>query len=732
MIHYRPLRILGQGGFGIALLCERTEVGGIHASRRVVVKLARRGVQPTIFAEEHLEDEARLLGRLQLEGVVRVLGLTRVDGREGIVLDYVPGVSLRVVLDGERPPPRAAAEILLKVCAIAAATYGARDPATGEPLHVVHRDLSPANIILSHLGSITLVDFGLASARFPGRRAAPLLYAGTRGIASPEQLGGEAPDPAADVYALGALTESLLGPAHPPVRALYLGMMEERPERRPSLSEVLTALEALLPSLPGPSTMLVSWAATAIPRFEEEARRVAELRHHQEGGALPEPWTDAGAPVAPATSVALPASSVRGGVPPGNRGDPLPPSRWTLMTLAFLLGLLAPTALGAALEGIPHGALRVFAARMDQRPPPPIRVWALPAVAEGWNDREALARAVEACATRGPAAIAVDVPQDHPLPEGHVELPQMLAEAVTRGTPVGSTQPRLLLGLRSRPRPGAWESLPPGTSVSDMGVVWMDSEGSALTNAAVRVETWFPAEPGGAEKACLPALGFRLAQAQAGRSLPAYAQVVGQRRYPWVPFSLSMTLDGTASPFLAADAEHACLPGGGAILAYADWLTTGEDLHRITAVPGDVPGPLLHAAVADSVLRPAPMALSALVVARWDAPEDHASCLFTGAVGGEPDLRLRELVGWTRVAVQVAWLASFGAGWLRWTGWRRGMGVACYGLAALGAATVGCLLPVAVPVGMAGLLALSRRLDHPLDRCLGRVLGSLAGRRFAA
>ncbi len=216
---------------------------GQENRRRIVAvkKLSEEFAKEPEFVAMFL-DEARLSSRVRHPNVVETYQVLRVPGSLAIVLDLVVGVSLGVLLRasrerGQTPPLPIVGSILAGALRGLHAAHSATDE-LGKPFGLVHRDVSPGNILVGADGVARVIDFGIAKAA--GRLQ--VTEAGmTRGNASymaPEQLLGKKVDRRTDVYAAGAvLWESLTGRQLFPVSS-DTGLLGKR------------ASGLLLPSLP--------------------------------------------------------------------------------------------------------------------------------------------------------------------------------------------------------------------------------------------------------------------------------------------------------------------------------------------------------------------------------------------------------------------------------------------------------------------------------------------------
>ena len=204
---------IGSGAFGTVYAAEL--IGDRGMRRRVAVKVisGNHGAQREEFVKR-VRDEARLLGLLQDESILAVLDLLQVEGRDCVVMEWVDGTDLSKLIEaGWRMPPRALATFGATVAGALHKAHTARHPETGDPLGVVHRDVKPANIMLTSRGHIKLLDFGVARAAFDAREARTgRMILGTLLYMAPEYILKGQLTPAVDVYGLGlTLGEAAIG-----------------------------------------------------------------------------------------------------------------------------------------------------------------------------------------------------------------------------------------------------------------------------------------------------------------------------------------------------------------------------------------------------------------------------------------------------------------------------------------------------------------------------------------
>ena len=211
---YRLLRRLGRGG--MATVYHAVQEGPLDFENEVAIKL----VHPELV-EDHpqllrgLVDEARIAARIRHPNVVRILDLVQEGDLFYMVMDYVDGVSMRRVLDVARETGRRTSiGPVLEVLAAAARGVDAAHQLTlpdGSPGGLVHRDMKPGNILVSHDGHVKVSDFGIAMF---GDRLSESTQAGqmkgTPAYMSPEQILGEPLSARSDIFSLGLTLYTML------------------------------------------------------------------------------------------------------------------------------------------------------------------------------------------------------------------------------------------------------------------------------------------------------------------------------------------------------------------------------------------------------------------------------------------------------------------------------------------------------------------------------------------
>jgi serine/threonine protein kinase len=209
---YRLVRTIASGG--MAQVLEAASQGMDGFERRVAIKRLlpqhlRDGGRRRMFF-----DEAQIGSRLHHGGVVQIMDYGLIDGAAFLAMEFVDGVdTLRALtLSGENRvmPEGIALHVISEVAHALAYIHDVKDEA-GEPLGIVHRDVSPQNILLSWDGDVKLSDFGIALCMQREEQTAEGVVKGKLPYMAPEQALGERVNAAADVYALGATLATLLG-----------------------------------------------------------------------------------------------------------------------------------------------------------------------------------------------------------------------------------------------------------------------------------------------------------------------------------------------------------------------------------------------------------------------------------------------------------------------------------------------------------------------------------------
>jgi serine/threonine-protein kinase len=205
---YVVLHHVATGGMGSVW---EAELAGKHGfAKRVALKAIRAELAGEPRFKEMFLEEARLSSRLSHANVAQVLDVGDHDGTMYIVFEWVDGRSLETICrdaaSAKQPVSiELALRVLADVCAGLHAVHELRSD-EGEPLHVVHRDVTPNNVLVSRDGFAKVIDFGLAKAKDRAITATKSgVVKGTPQFMAPEQALGHPVDRRADVFSAGAV-----------------------------------------------------------------------------------------------------------------------------------------------------------------------------------------------------------------------------------------------------------------------------------------------------------------------------------------------------------------------------------------------------------------------------------------------------------------------------------------------------------------------------------------------
>jgi serine/threonine protein kinase len=212
--------------FGKYYLLERINVGGMAEVFRAKAfgvegferLVAVKRILPNIAEDKEFIrmfiEEAKLAVQLNHANIAQIFDLGVVDGAYYIALEHVHGRDLRGMFDrcrqlGEPMPVAQACFIIMKLCEGLDYAHNKRDQA-GRELHLVHRDVSPQNVLVSFEGEVKVIDFGIAKAANKGNKTQAGILKGKFGYMSPEQVRGIPIDRRSDVFSCGIVLYELL------------------------------------------------------------------------------------------------------------------------------------------------------------------------------------------------------------------------------------------------------------------------------------------------------------------------------------------------------------------------------------------------------------------------------------------------------------------------------------------------------------------------------------------
>ncbi|MFZ5471140.1 MAG: protein kinase domain-containing protein [Myxococcota bacterium] len=212
--------------FGKYLLLERINVGGmaeVFIAKAFGVEgferiLAIKKILPTMAEDEEFItmfiDEARISVQLNHANIVHIHELGKHDATYFIAMEYVAGRDLRTLLERYRrrkevTPTAQAVYVASKICEGLDYAHRKKD-ARGQELNIIHRDVSPQNILVSYEGEVKIIDFGIAKAANRSQKTQAGILKGKFGYMSPEQVRGLPIDRRSDVFAVGVILYEML------------------------------------------------------------------------------------------------------------------------------------------------------------------------------------------------------------------------------------------------------------------------------------------------------------------------------------------------------------------------------------------------------------------------------------------------------------------------------------------------------------------------------------------
>jgi serine/threonine protein kinase len=206
---YRLIARIARGGMGTVYLARRAGAAGFQ--RLFAVKVMHEHLAESEEFVRMFLDEARIAARLHHPNVVPIVDVGESGGRQFVVMDYVEGVSLHEILrksKESRPIPALLSIFHDFLLGLHAAHEMTDDD--GEPLHLVHRDVSPQNVLVGADGSARIIDFGVAKAESRLTTTMPGVRKGKLAYMAPEQLQDTEVDRRADLFSAGAMLWSAL------------------------------------------------------------------------------------------------------------------------------------------------------------------------------------------------------------------------------------------------------------------------------------------------------------------------------------------------------------------------------------------------------------------------------------------------------------------------------------------------------------------------------------------
>lgn len=277
---------------GMAEVFRARRIGAVGFTKLVCIKRMHRHLSEDAEFVGLFLDEGRTGAKIRHRNVIAVDDLGEHNGQYFIAMEYIHGIDLaqleaRLLGASETFPPSAAVYVGMEVLAALGAAHRAIDPDDGAPLHIVHRDVAPHNILVSYSGEVKLGDFGIARAARRAQVTSGNVVRGRFGYMPLEQLSGNAIDNRADLFALGVVLYEMLAGQRP-----FLGTTREATVESIVAAQVVDQKRPIAELRPGLSEELCLVVDTLLAKDPEErfssaeaALAVLERARERAGGA---------------------------------------------------------------------------------------------------------------------------------------------------------------------------------------------------------------------------------------------------------------------------------------------------------------------------------------------------------------------------------------------------------------------------------------------------------------
>ena len=371
---------------GMAAVWAARMVGSRGFQKLVAVKTMLPALSEDPEFETMFLDEARLASRIHHPHVVEIVDLGDEHGWLYIVMEWVDGETIFTLNKRAKDRGGIPLPLLLRIvsnaCAGLHAAHELRDDRTGQLLELVHRDISPQNIMVSSNGIVKIVDFGVAKAH--GRMHTTLAKGVLKGkvpYGSPEQLSGEKLDRRSDIFSLGVLMSAMLSGLHPfrgesdkktmenvlkrapvplrdivptlpaDVEAIVHRALEKDPGARfPDCATMQRAIDRALANLGAPVTdgdVGAFVKAVVGDRIDERRAKLSSAIDHADNAPAVLPSSDAPAPRRASAPRGAPLPATFAGIIPVSLDDapPPPPSSAGRTPAAMALSPAAPSSI---------------------------------------------------------------------------------------------------------------------------------------------------------------------------------------------------------------------------------------------------------------------------------------------------------------------------------------------------------------------------------------------------
>ena len=260
---YRVIGRLGVGGMGEVLLARATGTGGFE--KDVVIKriLPHLAIDPD-FVRRFIE-EGKLVVKLRHAGIAQVLDMGEDGGVVYLAMEHVDGKDLHELMQlakmaGKKMPRELVMHLLIELLEALDYAHHAKDT-DGQPLGLIHRDVTPSNVMVSKSGEVKLLDFGIARATERLKTSVSGAIRGKFGYMSPQQAAGLELDLRADLFSVGVIAWELLAGERPFDGASDLLTLDRIRHHEPG------PLSAVVPDV---STALSDWVGKMLAKREAD------------------------------------------------------------------------------------------------------------------------------------------------------------------------------------------------------------------------------------------------------------------------------------------------------------------------------------------------------------------------------------------------------------------------------------------------------------------------------
>jgi serine/threonine protein kinase len=208
---YEIVERVGVGGMAEAFRARAKGPGGFE--RELIIKRVLPHLEQDAEFVQGFMNEARILGMLNHPNVVDVYDFGVDEGRHYLAMEYLNGLSIGRILShlrqrGRRMPLEVAVFVGQEVCRGLTAVHTLTDR-DGRPLHVIHRDVSPSNVMTATSGAVKLLDFGVAKIGSDACHTEDGYVKGKVGYLAPEQVKGLTLDARVDLFTLGIVLHEM-------------------------------------------------------------------------------------------------------------------------------------------------------------------------------------------------------------------------------------------------------------------------------------------------------------------------------------------------------------------------------------------------------------------------------------------------------------------------------------------------------------------------------------------